>query len=136
LRKFSNNPLSTLRASHSSNGCYRSDPFAIGGIRCNGERNAPRLHENYAIAGFTFVLIILFALAVFQDYRWRKIEPPLHTVGSENKTHFPPKSADSDDKVTSSALYSLYTALSARGLGTAEQLITVRGEKQQNFKVD
>ena len=89
---------------------------------------------NYAIAGFTFVLIILFALAVFQDYRWRKIEPPLHTVGSENKTHFPPKSADSDDKVTSSALYSLYTALSARGLGTAEQLITVRGEKSRISK--
>jgi len=42
----------------------------------------------------------------------------------------------SDDKDLSSNLYTRYADLSAGGLGTAEQRITLRGERQQNLAGD
>ena len=86
-------------------------------------------HEN-VIAAFALVLIIILGLVAFLDSRRRNAEP-LGGFGSDHEPNCPPKSGDS---VIS--LYARYADLSARGLGTAEQQITFRGETQQKFEGD
>ena len=87
------------------------------------------------IGGFALVLIIIFALAASLDKRWRTAAP-LRDFGADQKTNSLRQSSGSDDKDGSSKLYTRYADLSARGLGTAEQCITFRGEKQQNLAGD
>jgi hypothetical protein len=87
------------------------------------------------IATFALVLIIIFALAPFLDNRWRKAVP-LRGFGVDHNPNFPPERDDSDDKDRAGNLHLRYADLSARGLGTAKQQITFRGEKQQNLEED
>lgn len=87
------------------------------------------------IGSFALILIITFALAAFLDKRWRTALPHRH-FDSNQKLDSIRQSSSRDDKVGPSNLYTRYADLSARGLGTAEQRITFRGEKQQNLAGD
>jgi hypothetical protein len=87
------------------------------------------------IGGFALFLIIIFALAAFLDRRWRISAPP-RAFGSDHKTNFLQQSSSRDEKDGSSNLYTRYADLSARSLGTDEQPITLRGEKQQSLAGD
>ena len=87
------------------------------------------------IGGFALFLIIIFALAAFLDKLWRT-EAPLREFGADHKPNSLRQSSSRDDKDGSSKLYTRYADLSARSLGTAEQVITLRGEKQQNLAGD
>lgn len=83
------------------------------------------------IVGFALILIIVFALAAFLDIRWRKAAP-LRDFGSNHKPNSFLQSFGRDDRDEASALHTRYADLTARGLGTAEQCITFRGEIQKN----
>jgi hypothetical protein len=87
------------------------------------------------IGGFALVLIVIFALAAFLDKRWRTAAS-LRDFGSDHKPNSLRQSSSRDDKDGSSKLYTRYADLSARGIGSAEQCITFRGEKQQNLAGD
>lgn len=88
-------------------------------------------YEN-TIAIFAFVLIAIFALAALLDNRWRKTAQ-LSKLGPDDRASFPPKRVDSGDKIKTGDLYACYADLSARSLGTAEPLITLRGEVHKNL---
>jgi hypothetical protein len=85
-------------------------------------------YEN-AIATLALVLIIIFAFAAFLDSRWRRARG--HScLGDDQKPSCAP---ESDDRDRASGLYS---HLSTRGLGTAEQQSAFRGETPQNLEGD
>jgi len=85
--------------------------------------------------GFALFLIIIFALAVFLDKRWRTAAP-LRDFVADHKPNSLRQSSSRNDKDGSSTLYTRYADLSARGLDTAEQRIPFHGEKQQNLAGD
>jgi hypothetical protein len=91
-------------------------------------------HESI-YAALVLALIILFALAAFFDYRWKKAAP--HRSFSFNQNNTIPAEPDiTDNKESMSNLYLSHADLSALGLGTAEQQITVRGKTQQDHEDD
>lgn len=83
------------------------------------------------IVGFALILIIIFALAAFLVIRWRKAAP-LRDFGPNLKPNSFLQSLGRDDRDRASDLHTRYADLTARGLGTAEQCITFRGETQKN----
>jgi hypothetical protein len=87
------------------------------------------------IGGFALFLLIIFALAAFLDNRWRTATP-LRDFGSGQRPNSLPRTSSRDEKNGSSKLYTRYADLSARGLGTAEQCITLRSRTQQNLAGD
>lgn len=87
------------------------------------------------IGGFALFLIIIFVLSAFLDKRWRTAAP-LRASGSDFKPNSLRQSSTCDDEDGSSELYARYADLSASGLGTAEQRITLRGERQHNLAGD
>jgi len=87
------------------------------------------------LGGFALALTIIFALAAFLDKRWRKAAP-LHKLGSDQEPNSLRQSSSRDDKDGPSQLYTRYADLSARGLGTDEQHITLRGKRQQKLAGD
>jgi hypothetical protein len=104
----------------------------------NAMENAMYFHltnTQVIIGGISLALISIFALAAFFDIR-RRTAAPRCDFGSSHKPTSLRQSSGSDDKDGSSNLYMRYADLSVRGLGTAEQCITFRGEKQQNLAGD
>ena len=87
------------------------------------------------IGGFALILILIFALAAFLDKHW-KTPTPSRKSGSDGKPCSFPQSFVRDGKDESSALYSRHADLCTCGLGTSEQQICFRGEKQQNLARD
>ena len=87
------------------------------------------------LAGFALALIAIFSLAAFLDKRWRTAAP-LHDFAFEGKPNSLRQSSSPDDKDGASNLYTPYADLSARGLGTDEQRITLRGKRQQKLAGD
>ena len=85
--------------------------------------------------GFALFLIIIFALSAFLDKRWGTAAP-LSALGSNHKPNSLRQSSSCDDEDGSSEIYTCYADLYASGLGTAEERITFRGEKQQNLAGD
>ena len=82
------------------------------------------------IGGFALLLLIIFALAVFLDLRWRTAAPR-RDFSSDHKPNSLRQGAGRDDKDGSSTLYTRYADFSGRGLDTAERCITFRGETVQ-----
>ena len=80
-------------------------------------------YENITVA-FALVLVVIFALAAFFDYRWRKAGW-LPTFGSG---HQPSISPESTTKTGRANLYAHYADSNARRFGTAQQRITFRSE--------
>ena len=80
-------------------------------------------YENITVA-FALVLVVIFALAAFFDYRWRKAGW-LPTFGSD---HQPSISPESDEKDRTSDLYAYYADSNARRFGAAQQRITFRSD--------
>jgi hypothetical protein len=87
------------------------------------------------LGGFALALIIIFALAAFLDKRWRTAAP-LHDFAFDRKPNSLRQSSRRDDKDRASNLHTRYADLSARGLGTDEQRITLRGKRQQKLAGD
>jgi len=83
------------------------------------------------LGGFAFALIAIFAFAAFLDKRWRTAAP-FHEFGSDQKPDSLRRSSSRDDKDGSSQLYTRYADLSACGLGTTEERITLHDKKRQN----
>jgi len=87
------------------------------------------------IVSFALVLIIIFALAAFFDKRRRAVATR-RDFATNHKLNTLRQSSCRDDKDGSSTIYTRYADLSACRLGTAEQRITFRGEKQQALAGD
>lgn len=87
------------------------------------------------IVSFALVLIIVFALAALLDKR-RRTAAARRAFASDHNSDFLPQSSSRDDKDGSSKIFTRYADLSACRLGTAEQRITLRGEKQQALAGD
>lgn len=85
------------------------------------------------IGGFALVVTIIFALAAFLDKRWRTAGH--HDLGSEQKANSFRQSSNRDDKDASSDVHRR-ADLVASGLGSDEQRITLRSEKQHNLAGD
>jgi hypothetical protein len=104
----------------------------------NAMENAMYVHftnTELIIGGFALFLIIIFALSSFLDKRWRIAAPPCD-FGSDYKPNSLRQSSSCDDEDGSSGLYTRYADLYASGLGTAEQRVTFRDEKQQELAGD
>ncbi len=87
------------------------------------------------IVSFALVLIIIFALAAFLDKR-RRATATRRDFATDDTPDILRQSSSRDDKDRSSTIYTRYADLSACRLGTAEQRITLRGEKQQALAGD
>ena len=87
------------------------------------------------IATLALILITVFSLAAFMDYRWRKTDPPPAFRSGHNRNIRPERDGGDDNDRTSN-LYLRYADLSARSLGAAERQIRVHGQTHQNLEED
>jgi hypothetical protein len=136
LEQFGTVPVYPFTSQFLEYGCCRIGPLAVADIPCmENEMHFDMTNYDTIIATFALVFIIIFALAPFLDHRWRKTVP-LRGFGVDHNPNFPPERDDSDDKDRANNLHLRYADLSARGLDTAKQQITFRGETQQNLEED